>query len=213
MLIQEQGATTRAGSGALIVLAHVLFVLALVHYASPRPDNASTPVDYIAFAFIVAPVKPVPAPVPMLQARSAPPPVAVPAMRPPRIATPSAMSASPEPMTIIAPSEQAASATPTESVTAPAAAPASASAPTGKLDMESLRGLARQVEKERVPTALERLRTAEQMRASDDTKLSRAISEAKRPDCQTKYSGGDKLDLIRLIPLAIDTITGTGCNW
>jgi hypothetical protein len=207
MLMQEQGATSRAGSVALILLAHVLFVLALVHYASPRPDNASTPVDYIAFAFIVAPEKPVPVP----QARSAPPPVAVQAVRPPHIATPRAMPASPEPMTIITPSEQAASAMPTESLTA--AAPASASAPTGKLDMESLRGLARQVEKERVPTALERVRTAEQMRARDDNKLSRAINEAKRPDCQTKYSGGDKLDLIRLIPLAIDTITDTGCKW
>ncbi|GAA0402338.1 hypothetical protein ACFOY5_06280 [Massilia aurea] len=209
MLMQEQGATSRVGSVAFIVLAHVLFVLALVHYASPRPDNASTPVDYIAFAFIVAPEKPVPVP----QARSAPPPVAVQVVRPPRIATPRAMPASPEPMTIITPSEQAASAMPTESLTAPAPAPASASAPTGKLDMESLRGLARQVEKERVPTALERVRTAEQMRARDDNKLSRAINEAKRPDCQTKYSGGDKLDLIRLIPLAIDTITDTGCKW
>jgi len=57
--MQEQGARSRAGSVAFIVLAHVLFVLALVHYASPRPDNTSTPVDYIAFAFIVAPEKPV----------------------------------------------------------------------------------------------------------------------------------------------------------
>ena len=201
MLMQEQGTTTRAGSGALIVLAHVLFVLALLHYASPRPDNHSTPVDYIAFAFIVAPVKPV------LQARSAPPPVAVQAVRAPHIATPRAMPASPEPMTIIALPEEAPSAAPAETATAPA------SAPTGKLDMESLRGLARQVEKERVPTALERARTAEQLRARDDTRLSRAISEAKRPDCQTKYSGGDKLDLIRLIPLAIDTLTDTGCKW
>lgn len=204
MLMQENGATTRVSSVALIVLAHVLFVLALLHYASPRPDNASTPVDYIAFAFIVVPV-----PVPVPQARSAPPTVDVPAVRPPRLTTPRAMPASAEPITIITPSEQTASATPTERVTAPAPA----SAPTEKLDMESLRGLARQVEKERVPTALERVRTAEQMRARDDSKLSRAINEAKRPDCQTKYSGGDKLDLIRLIPLAIDTITDTGCKW
>jgi hypothetical protein len=208
MLMQEQGARSRAGSVALIVLAHVLFVLALLHYASPRPDNASTPVDYIAFAFIVAPV-PVPVPVPVPQARSAPPPIVVPAVRPPRIPKPRATPASPEPMTIITPSEQAASATPTESVTAPAPA----SAPTAKLDMESLRGLARQVEKEHVPTALERVRTAEQMRSRDDNKLSRAINEAKNPDCQKKYSGGDKLNLILLVPLAIDTITGTGCKW
>lgn len=204
MLMQEQGATSRAGSVAFILLAHVLFVLALVHYASPRPDNDSAAVDYIAFAFIVAPVKPTP----VAQARSAPPPpVSVQVVRPPRIATQRAMPASPEPMTIIAAREETPTATPAETTTAPA------SAPTGKLDMESLRGLARQVEKERVPTALERVRTAEQLRARDDTKLSRAIGEAKRPDCQTKYSGGDKLDLIRLIPLAIDTITDTGCKW
>jgi len=201
--MQEQGARTRAGSVAFIVLAHVLFVLALVHYASPRPDNASTPVDYIAFAFIVAPVKPTPVP----QARSAPPPVAVPAVRPPRIVTTRPTPASPEPITIITPPQETPSATPGETTTAPA------SAPTGKLDMESLRGLARQVEKERVPTALERVRTAEQLRGADDNNLARAIKRAKNPDCQKKYAGGTNVNLLLLIPLAIDTITGTGCTW
>jgi hypothetical protein len=201
--MQEQGATSRAGSVALILLAHVLFVLALVHYASPRPDNVSTPVDYIAFAFIVAPVKPTPVP----QVRSAPPPVSVQIVRPPRIATQRAMPASPEPMTIIAAPEETPTATPAETTTAPVAAP------TGKLDMESLRGLAREVEKERVPTALERLRTAEQLRGADDTNLSRAIKKAKNPDCQKKYAGGTETNLLLLIPLAIDTITGTGCTW
>jgi hypothetical protein len=203
MLMQEHGATSRAGSVAFIVLAHVLFVLALLHYASPRPDNVSTPVDYIAFAFIVAPVKPTPVP----QARSAPPPVAVPAVRPTRIATQGATPASPEPMTIIAAPQETPSATPAETMTAPA------SPPTGKLDMESLRGLARQVEKERVPTALERVRTAEQLRGADDNNLARAIKRAKNPDCQKKYAGGTDANLLLLIPLAIDTITGTGCTW
>jgi len=207
MLMQEQGATSRAGSGAFIVLAHVLFVLALVHYASPRPNNASTPVDYIAFAFIVAPAASVPPPAPMPQARSASPPVAVPAVRPPRIATQRATPASPEPITIIMPPQETPSATPAETMTAPA------SAPTGKLDMESLRGLARQVEKERVPTALERVRTAEQLRGADDNNLARAIKRAKNPDCQKKYAGGTDANLLLLIPLAIDTITGTGCTW
>ena len=203
MLMQEQGARSRAGSVAFIVLAHVLFVLALVHYASPRPDNVSTPVDYIAFAFIVAPEKPVP----VAQARSAPPPVSVPTVRPPRIATPRAMPALPEPITIITPPQETPSATPAETTTAPAPAP------TGKLDMESLRGLARQVEKERVPTALERVRTAEQLRGADDNNLARAIKRAKNPDCQKKYAGGADANLLLLIPLAIDTITGTGCTW
>jgi len=205
MLMQEQGARTRAGSVAFIVLAHVLFVLALLHYASPRPDNVSTPVDYIAFAFIVAPVKPTPVP----QAGSAPPQVSVQVVRPPRTATQRAMPASPEPMTIIAAPEETPTATPAETTTAPAPTPAT----TGKLDMESLRGLARQVEKERVPTALERVRTAEQLRGADDTNLSRAIKRAKNPDCQKKYAGGTDANLLLLIPLAIDTITGTGCTW
>ena len=199
--MQEQGTTSRAGSIAFIVLAHVLFVLALVHYASPRPDNVSTPVDYIAFAFIVAPEKPAPVP----QARSAPPPVAIQVVRPPRIATQRAMPASPEPITIITPPQETPSATPAETTTAPA--------PSGKLDMESLRGLARQVEKERVPTALERVRTAEQLRGADDNNLARAIKRAKNPDCQKKYAGGTNVNLLLLIPLAIDTITGTGCTW
>jgi hypothetical protein len=179
----------------------------LVHYASPRPDNASMPVDYIAFAFIVAPEKPVPPPGPMPQARSAPPPVAVPAVRPPRIAASRPTQASPEPITIITPPHETPSATPAETTTPPA------SAPTGKLDMESLRGLARQVEKERVPTALERVRTAEQLRGADDNNLARAIKRAKNPDCQKKYAGGTDANLLLLIPLAIDTITGTGCTW
>ena len=207
MLMQEQGATSRVGSVAFIVLAHVLFVLALLHYASPRPDDVSTPVDYIAFAFIVAPVKPMPAPAPMPQARSAPPPVAAPAVRSPRIVTTRPTPASPEPITIITPPQETPSATPAETTTAPAPAP------TGKLDMESLRGLARQVEKERVPTALERVRTAEQLRGADDNNLSRAIKRAKNPDCQKKYAGGTNVNLLLLIPLAIDTITGTGCTW
>jgi hypothetical protein len=207
MLMQEQGARSRAGSVAFIVLAHVLFVLALVHYASPRPDNVSTPVDYIAFAFIVAPEKPVPPPASMSQARSAPPPVAAQVVRSARTATPRATPASPEPMTIIAPPQETPSAMPAETITAPA--PAS----TGKLDMESLRGLARQVEKERVPTALERVRTAEQLRGADDNNLARAIKRAKNPDCQKKYAGGTDANLLLLIPLAIDTITGTGCTW
>ena len=203
MLMQEQGVTSRAGSVAFIVLAHVLFVLALVHYASPRPDNDSTPVDYIAFAIIVAPEKPVLLP----QARSAPSPVAVPVVQPLRVTTPRAMQAPPEAITIITLPEETPSAAPAETTTAPAPAP------TGKLDMESLRGLARQVEKERLPTALERLLTAEQLRGADDNNLSRAIKRAKNPDCQKKYAGGTDVNLLLLIPLAIDTITGTGCTW
>lgn len=186
----------RVAPAALIALAHILFVLALLHFTGARVDTDSTPADYIAFVFIPAPAKSSP------EVRSAPASVVIPATRPRRIAAPREQPASsPAPIVIV---PQAA---------APDAPPQAATAATGKLDMESLRSAARQVEKERVPTALERLRTSEQMQAREESSLSRKISEAKRPDCQTKYSGGTSLDLIRLIPLAIDTITDTGCKW
>jgi len=73
--------------------------------------------------------------------------------------------------------------------------------------MEALRAAARQVDSERGPAA------PEPLRASDDSELSRAVRRAKRPDCQTKYAGGEKADILLLIPLAIDTITGKGCKW
>lgn len=187
----------RVAPAALIALVHILFVLALLHFTGARVDTDRTPADYIAFVFIPAPAKSSP------EVRSAPASVVIPATRPPRIATPREQPAFSAPAPIdIAP--QAA---------APDAPPQAAPAATGKLDMESLRSAARQVEKERVPTALERLRTSEHMQAREESSLSRKISEAKRPDCQTKYSGGTSLDLIRLIPLAIDTITDTGCKW
>lgn len=82
-----------------------------------------------------------------------------------------------------------------------------ATAQKGRIDMESLRAAARQVDSERTPGALEPLR------ASDDSDLSRAVRKAKRPDCQTKYSGGTSFDVLLLIPLAIETITDKGCKW
>jgi len=87
-----------------------------------------------------------------------------------------------------------------------AEAPAATARP-GRIDMESLRAVARQVDTEHGPVGLEPLR------ASDDSELSRAVRRAKVPDCQTKYAGGEKANILLLIPLAIDTITGKGCNW
>ena len=192
MLILERSAASRLGSGVLVALAHILFVLALLHFTGARGDTDSTPADYIAFVFIPAPAKSTP------EVKMAPAPV----VGPRRMAAPREQPASsPAPIVVV---PQAA---------APDAPPQAATAATGKLDMESLRSAARQVEKERVPTSLERLRTAEQMQAREESSLARKISEAKRPDCQTKYSGGTSLDLLRLIPLAIDTITDTGCKW
>ncbi len=87
-------------------------------------------------------------------------------------------------------------------------------APQGRrFDMLALREAARQVERERVPTPLERLRESEQLRSMDDSDAARAIRKAERPDCKTAYGGGSKANLLMLVPLVLDTITDKGCKW
>lgn len=184
----EQGAGRRLVPGALIVLAHVLFFLALLRHTGARVDTDSTPADYIAFAFIPAPTKPV------QKASSAAPAVVVPKVPPRRV------PASVAPLTSLPVID-------TRQISTPAAPMDAAPAPAGKLDMASLRNVARQIDSERASTE------GEPLRARDDTILGRAIEKAKRPDCQTKYAGGEKANLLILIPLAIETITDKGCKW
>ncbi|WP_313172356.1 hypothetical protein [Massilia oculi] len=187
---------TRAVSGALVALAHILFVLALLRFAeTPDTRHAEAPVDYVAVVFI-------PAPPPVPAAASAPSQVtAAPPRRPGRVSAPAVEIAVPAaPATVMPETKEAAQ------VPQPP--------PARTFDMESLRAAARQAESERVPTALESLRESEQMRASDDSDLSRAVRQAIRPDCQTKYSQGlTKVNLILLVPLAIETIKDKGCKW
>ena len=187
---------TRAVSGALVALAHLLFVLALLRFAeTPDARYAEAPVDYVAVVFI-------PAPSPAPAAASAPSPItAPPPRRPGRVSAPAVEIAAPAaPATVMPETMEAAQ------------VPQAPSART--FDMESMRAAARQVESARAPTAPESLRESEQMRASDDSDLSRAVRRAKRPDCQTKYAEGRTMvNLLLLVPLAIETITDKGCKW
>lgn len=180
----------RPGPGALIVLGHALLAFALLqHGGAPGRGADPPPPRYIELAFIAAPRMPAPAAVPPSVSAVAP---RLPVRRP--AATP---AVEPAPVAATVPA----------GVEVPAAgAPAAAPQP-GRIDMESLRAVARQVDSEHGPVGLAPLR------ASDDSDLSRAVRRAKRPDCQTKYAGGEKADILLLIPLAIDTITGKGCNW
>ena len=191
-------ATLRPTPGALVVLAHILFVLALLRFAeTPDARHADVLVDYVAVVLIPAPAPAVP------QATRDPLPVtAAPMRRPRRVSAPAVeMAALPAPVVAILDVPPA-----TDSQQTPA--------PARTIDMESLRAAARQVESARVPTALESLRESEQMRASDDSDLSRAVRRAIRPDCQTKYSKGlTKVNLVLLVPLAIETIKDKGCKW
>ena len=40
-----------------------------------------------------------------------------------------------------------------------------------------------------------------------------AIKKAERPDCRTTYSGGEKANLLALIPIVINTVREKGCKW
>lgn len=182
----------RIGPAALIVLGHVLLGFALLqHGGAPTRGPEPAPAEYIELALIATPRIPAPA------AAVADPRPAVAPRSPAR--RPAAM----------APVESALVAVPVLAVEeTPAAQAQAATAQPGRIDMESLRAVARQVDSEYGPVGLEPLR------ASDDSDLSRAVRRAKRPDCQTKYAEGrTTVNLLLLIPLAIETVTDKGCKW
>ncbi len=185
---------SRIGPGLLIVLVHAVLVVVLMRYAgAPSVRDQAVNATYIAFTLIPVtarpPAPPVIAPSPLRRQR--------------RAIAQRVQPAPPVPVHIPAILEP--------DLRAPEAEDQPAQA--GKLDMEDLRLAARRAQRERVPTALERQRDSEQLRAADDSTLARDIRKAKRPNCQTAYAGGEKADLLLLIPLAIDTITGKGCKW
>ncbi|MGF6272207.1 hypothetical protein ABIB38_000549 [Massilia sp. UYP11] len=194
----------RAAPGAPVALAHIGFVLALLPFAeTPDARHADAPVDYVAVVFIPASRPPVAAAAP------APLPVtAAPRRRPDRMrARAEEMTAPPAPLAAL-PAMSAMPALP------PATDSQQTLAPARTIDMESLRAAARQADGARAPTAPESLRESGQMRASDDGALARAVRRAKRPDCQTKYAEGrTTVNLLLLVPLAIETITDKGCKW
>lgn len=194
----ERGISSRLVAGALIALLHVLMVFVLLKFAqAPDARDQARPVDYIAFAFIAAPKTPVPV------EKAAPPPVIVPSVRPRPAAAAAVREVDPAPALITIVRE----APPSAETQQPAPVP------ERRLDMDSLRASARQVDSDRTPTAMGGRRESEQLRNVEDTALSRGIQRAKRPDCQTKYSGGTSLNLLALIPLAIETVTDKGCKW
>lgn len=182
----------RVGPGALIILAHLAFLAILLRYAGTPPvrDEAG-PADYIEFVLVPAKARPrpvdaaTPTPVPRK-------PKATPAQAAPATSDTVAAPSVPEPQDPT--SEQA--------------------APQGKrLDMDALRASARRVARGHVPEPFEQVRDAEHRLEIEKKDLGRAIREAKRPPCTKKYSGGTSLNVFALIPLAIDTITDTGCKW
>lgn len=186
----------RFGTGLSIVLAHLVLVAALLHHANrPRLEDTG-PVEYMRYIVVPRPAAPV---VVERAAPITPPPL--------RRSRPAAIRSEAQPaMTIVSPAEPAARQAPTEDA-APSASP------SPKLDMAALRADARRASKDYAPEPFEQVRAAESRLEAEKRDLGRAIANTRRPPCTKKYSGGEKLNLIALIPLAIDTITDTGCKW
>ena len=184
----------RAGPGALIILAHLAFFAILLRYAGTPPLRDETgPADYIEFVLVPAKARPKPVeaatPAPVPRKRKATTAQAAPA---PASSDTVAVPSVPEPQE---------------------SSPEQAVAQGKQLDMDALRATARRVAREHVPEPFEQVRAAESRLEAEKNDLGRAIEKAKRPPCTKKYSGGTSMNLILLIPLAIDTITDKGCKW
>jgi len=182
----------RVGTVLFIVLAHLLLIAALLQHANPPRLEDTGPVEYMSYIVVQKPAAP------RVEERTAPvtpPPV--------RRSRPSVIRTEAEPAMTIVPA--------TESAAVQAAA--EEAAPSPKLDMAALRADARRAGKDYAPEPFEQVRAAESRLEAEKKDLGRAIANTKRPPCTKKYSGGEKLNLIALIPLAIDTITDTGCKW
>jgi len=186
----------RFGTGLFIVLAHFALIAALLQHAN-RPKLEDTgPVEYMSYIVVPKP------PVPRVEERAAsitPPPM--------RRSRPPAVASVAQPAITIVPAVEPAA------VQAPVQDAAPSASPSPKLDMAALRADAHRASKDYVPEPFEQVRAAESRLEAEKKDLGRAIANTKRPPCTKKYSGGEKLNLIALIPLAIDTITDTGCKW
>ena len=184
----------RAGPGALIVLVHLVLLGILLRYAGmPSFRETLPPANYISLKLLPATSRP--------QAVEAPASTPPPVLRPRKARVEAAVPVHVAPLAVPtvqeAPEAQAEPAAPQEK----------------RLDMGALRADARRIAREHVPEPFEQVRDAEHRLEADKKDLGRAIREAKRPPCTKKYSGGTSVNVFALIPLAIDTITDTGCKW
>jgi len=85
-----------------------------------------------------------------------------------------------------------------------------ASLPPPALDIEHLRALARDDERQRVKTPLEELHDKQRVSHSIETKIAEAAVHSIRKDCQTAYGSAG---IFALVPLIYGTLTDDGCKW
>jgi hypothetical protein len=195
------------------LLAHAGVLAWLLHMPPPAPP-AATPAARMRF--VLVPPRPWPAVpvalVPVQRAAASSPALA-------RARRSHAKTLAPAPASTNQMASEAAA--PTAIVTADTPSPAQGATPEGtesvgesagsaetSFDMGAARATARLMTKHRNDSLVAFPRPEAPLQRDD--RLGRAIERARRGDCKSAYSG---LGLLAVIPLAKDTLTGTGCKW
>lgn len=78
------------------------------------------------------------------------------------------------------------------------------------VDIDRLRAQARDDEKNRIKTPLERLHEREHIVRTIESKVADGAASAARKDCQTAYGGAG---VFAIVPLLYGTLTDDGCKW
>lgn len=78
------------------------------------------------------------------------------------------------------------------------------------VDIDRLRAQARDDEKNRIKTPLERLHEREHIVRTIESKVADGAARAARKDCQTAYGGAG---VFAIVPLLYGTLTDDGCKW
>jgi hypothetical protein len=198
--------------GGVLLLHAALIQLLLRHDYDSAPPDDGVPMRYME-AIMIQPVLRTPAVAAAPGAKpgaSAP----VPRQRLLPVAKPAKLANSSAATPAATAPEQAASPPSSASISASASGSLAAdNKPQQVMTIDQMRQLARDDERSRQKTPQERLRAQQLAAKSRGAVTTRAIARAKRDDCRTAYSGGPVFDPLRLIPLAIDTLTDTGCKW
>ena len=79
-----------------------------------------------------------------------------------------------------------------------------------KLDLDQLHDLARDNEKRRIITPMEKLRQDQFITHTVEDSIADGARRGARKDCQTAYQGAG---ILAVIPLVFDTLTDKGCKW
>jgi len=190
---EQAGARRPLAYLVLVALCHAIALYVLLSQGIlQRKSEHAGPVVYMDIRNLAAPRA---APV---QAAATPPKPAAPArrIRQPRSAHPAHAAAG--------------SGAPVEPALAgePASPPPQSDGP--RLDLDSLRALARSNDSKRELTPIEQLQAMQQRDHSVEAKVAAAAKRAQRPDCLTAHAGAG---LFAPLLILKDTVTDKGCKW